>query len=133
LTDELGIELRINKMRTDMGKEIFEKVEDSIDRDKGWIPESPKYSAFDLVKKEKKKLTSCKQLWVTAVVNWDGSVLPCCAVYGERYAFGNIFKEPFTKIWNNQKYQMARKEVRNKIEESPTICHSCKENGFLHF
>jgi radical SAM protein with 4Fe4S-binding SPASM domain len=130
---DLGIELRINKMRTDMGKEIFEKVEDSIERDRGWIPDDPRYSAFDLDKKEKKTQMKCKQLWTTAVINWDGAVLPCCAVYGERYAFGNVFKERFASIWNNQSYKLARKEIHNKIKESPTICHVCKENGFLHF
>jgi len=133
LAKNLGVELRINRMRTDMGKEIFEKVEDSIERDRDWIPENPEYSAFDLDKKEKKKQMKCKQLWTTAVVNWDGSVLPCCAVYGEKYAFGNVHQEPFASIWNNQNYRLARKEIRNKIKESPTICHICKENGFLHF
>jgi radical SAM protein with 4Fe4S-binding SPASM domain len=133
LTKELRIELRINKMRTDMGKEIFEKVENSIERDKDWIPENPKYSAFDIDRKEKKIQMRCKQLWTTSVINWDGSVLPCCAVYGEQYAFGNVSKEPFVLVWNNQNYRLARKEVLNKIKESPTICHICKENGFLHF
>jgi len=133
LAKDLGIELRINKMRTDMGKEIFEKARESILRDKDWIPESPQYSAFDLRKEEKKKQMTCRQLWTMAVINWDGVVLPCCAVYGERYGFGNAFKESFAVIWNNQKYQMARKEVRNRIEKSPTICHICKESGFLHF
>ncbi len=127
----IGIELRINRMRTDMGKEIFEKMEDSLERDKNWIPENPKYCAFDLVKR--KKQVKCNHLWKTAVINWDGAVLPCCAVYGERYAFGNVFEEPFTSIWNNEKYRLARQEVRNKIKESPTICHICKENEFLHF
>jgi radical SAM protein with 4Fe4S-binding SPASM domain len=133
LVKDLGIELRINKMRTDMGKEIFEKVKDSIERDKDWIPENPKYSAFDIDKKEKKIQMRCKQLWTTSVINWDGSVLPCCAVYGEQYAFGNVFKESFASIWNNKNYRLARKEVLNKIKESPTVCHICKENGFLHF
>lgn len=133
LAKDLGIELRINKMRTDMGKEIFERVKDSIERDKDWIPENPKYSAFDLEKKEKKVMMKCKQLWTTAVINWDGAVLPCCAVYGEQYAFGNVLEEPFVSIWNNHSYRLARKEILNKIKESPTICHICKENGFLHF
>ena len=133
LADDCGIELRVNRMRTDMGKEIFEKVEDSIERDKDWIPENPRYCAFDLEKKGKKKEMRCNHLWKTSVINWDGAVLPCCAVYGERHAFGNVLEEPFASIWNNEKYRLARQEVRNKIKKSPTICHSCKENGFLNF
>jgi len=127
----LGVELRINRMRTDMGREIFERVEDSIERDKDWIPLNPEHCGFD--PEGRKSRFTCKQLWKTAVINWDGAVLPCCAVYGERYAFGNVFEEPFASIWNNEKYRLARQEVRNKIKESPTICHICKENEFLHF
>lgn len=133
LAKKLGIEVRINKMRTDMGREIFETDNISIERDKEWIPDNKKYRAFDLVKKKKIKQMKCKSLWNTTVINWDGSVLPCCAVYGERYAFGNIFEESFVSIWNNKKYRLARKEVQKIIEKSPTICHTCKENGFLHF
>jgi radical SAM protein with 4Fe4S-binding SPASM domain len=133
LANDCGMELRVNRMRTDMGKEIFERVEDSIERDRDWIPENPKYCAFDLEKKGKKKQMKCNLLWKTAVINWDGAVLPCCAVYGERHAFGNVFEEPFASIWNNEKYRSARQEVLNKREKSPTICHTCKENGFLNF
>ena len=131
LAKDLGVELRINRMRTDMGKEIFEKVEASIERDKDWIPLNSEHCAFDL--ERKKRRMTCKYLWKTAVINWDGAVLPCCAVYGERYAFGNVFEDPFASIWNNEKYRLARQEVLNKIDKSPTICHTCKENGFLHF
>ena len=133
LAKDLGIEVRINKMRTDMGKEIFEKDSEAIERDKAWIPEGAEHSAFDVERRRKRKQMICKNLWGTAVINWDGSVLPCCAVYGERYAFGNVFDEPFRSIWNNRKYQMARREIRNKLENSHTICHICKTNGFLHF
>jgi radical SAM protein with 4Fe4S-binding SPASM domain len=130
VANSIGVELRINRMRTDMGKEIFERVEDSIERDKDWIPLNPEHCGFD---PEGKKHFTCKHLWKTAVINWDGAILPCCAVYGERYAFGNIFEEPFALIWNNEKYRLARQEVLNKRERSPTICHTCKEHGFLNF
>lgn len=131
IANSLGVELRINKMRTDMGKEIFERMEDSIERDKDWIPLNSEHCGFDLEGKGSR--FTCKHLWKTAVINWNGAVLPCCAVYGERYAFGNVFEEPFASIWNNEKYRSARQEVLNKREKSPTICHTCKENGFLNF
>jgi radical SAM protein with 4Fe4S-binding SPASM domain len=133
LAEDLGIELRINPMRTDMGKEIFDEVKESIERDKDWIPQNEKYCLFDLEMKEKKVKTRCKQLWKTSVINWDGAVLPCCAVYGEKYAFGNVTEESFASIWNNQKYRSARREILDKMRNSHTICHICKEKGFLHF
>lgn len=133
LAKHLNVDLLIDPMRTDMGKEIFEKVEDAIERDKAWIPENPEYSFYDLNAQVKKRYVPCRQLWKMALINWDGSVLPCCHIYGEQYAFGNIFKQKFFSIWNNEKYVLARKEILNKIEKSPTICHKCKENGFPVF
>jgi len=133
LAAQLGVEYRINRMRTDMGKEVHEEAEDAVERDQDWIPQNPRYSAFDLEKKEKKEYVRCRELWKTAVVNWDGTVLPCCAVYGHRYAFGNVLESPFRSIWNNERYRLARKEVRNRVQTSPTICHICKQTGYLHF
>ncbi len=133
LTRDLGVELVINKNRLDMGKEIFEDVKDAIERNSKWIPKDPRYSPFDMEKKEKKKSRPCRELWKTTVINWDGSVLPCCAVYGEKYRFGNIFEKPFSDIWNNDKYIAAREEVRGEIDKSPTVCHTCRIHGYLHF
>lgn len=67
-----------------------------------------------------------------SVVNWDGSVFPCCAVYGDRYSFGNALSEGFASVWNGKKYVAARREILGKIKESNTICHICKQNDFLH-
>lgn len=133
LARSLSVELVIDRMRPDMGKEVFEDTKDAINRDREWIPTNPDYCPFDMEKESKKRETSCRELWKTAVVNWEGSILPCCAVYGEKYRFGNIFEESFKKIWNNDKYRSAREEVLGKTERSPTICHICKSHGYLHF
>jgi radical SAM protein with 4Fe4S-binding SPASM domain len=130
----LGLEIRINKMRTDMGKEIFETASQSIQRDRQWIPEDPKYCAFDMEKKEvKKKKNFCSLPWKETVINWDGSVLPCCAVYEEKYSFGNAFTEGFKNIWNSEAYIAARKELAQRQNSSKTVCHTCKASGFTHF
>jgi radical SAM protein with 4Fe4S-binding SPASM domain len=84
-------------------------------------------------KNEKAKETACRDLWTTSVINWDGKVFPCCSVYGDEHSFGNVLQRPFAAIWNNDEYISARKEVLNKVEKSPTICHTCKANGFRHF
>jgi radical SAM protein with 4Fe4S-binding SPASM domain len=132
LAGRLGVELLIDRMRPDMGKEIFEKARDAIRRDKEWMPENKEYSPFDLEKEEKLKATSCRELWGKSVVNWDGSVFPCCAVYGDRYSFGNALSEGFASVWNGKKYVAARKEILGKIKASNTVCHICKQNDFLH-
>lgn len=93
--------------RGDMGKELF-------------------------VKKNKQKKFNCSFLWSQSVVNWDGSVSPCCLYYNEKYDFGNAFKEGFKTIWNNGKYKEARELVSlRKIYKSNVICLICIKSDFL--
>ena len=132
--EDLGIEIRINNMRTDMGKEIFETTDRAIERDREWIPEDPKYCAYDLDKREaKQKKNFCSLPWKETVINWDGSVLPCCSVYEEKHSFGNAFEEGFKKIWNSKSYIAARKELAGNKNNQKTVCHICKANGYTHF
>jgi len=134
MAEEIGVELRINKMRTDMGKEIFETARVSIERDGKWIPEDPKYSAFDLKQKRVKKQKSfCNLPWKETVINWNGEVLPCCAVFEDKYSYGDAFRRQFNDVWNNKKYVAARKELLGKENEGGTVCHICKASGFTHF
>lgn len=134
MASELGVEIRINKMRTDMGKEIFEPADEAIKRDREWIPDDPRYCAFDLDKKEsRQKKSFCSLLWKETVINWDGSVLPCCSVCEEKYSFGNAFQQSFKSIWNGDAYIAARKEVAGLPNSKKTVCHICKANGFTYF
>lgn len=134
MANKIGAEIRINKMRTDMGKEIFETAETAIKRDREWIPDDPKYCAFDLEKKEsRQKRNSCGIPWKETVINWEGSVLPCCSVYEEKYTFGNAFEDGFKKVWNSEAYMAARKELVDKHNTLKTVCHICKSTGFTHF
>jgi len=134
MAEKMGVELRINKMRTDMGKEIFEMASISIERDGQWIPEDPKYCAFDMeCQKVKKQKSFCDLPWKETVINWEGSVLPCCAVFEEKYSYGGAFKKRFKDIWNDKKYIAARKELLGEENEGGTVCHICKASGFTHF
>ncbi len=134
MAEEIGVELRINKMRTDMGKEIFETARVSVERDSQWIPDDPRYCAFDMEHKEVKEQKSfCDLPWKETVINWNGSVLPCCAVFEDKYAYGDAFKSGFKNVWNGKKYVAARKELLGEENEGGTICHICKASGFTHF
>lgn len=70
----------------------------------------------------------CLFLWKTAMINWDGSVSPCCFVYHKDLDFGNINEEPFQEIWNNPKFQRARSLFQDstKASDGPeVICNAC--------
>ncbi|MBI4040651.1 MAG: radical SAM protein [Deltaproteobacteria bacterium] len=73
----------------------------------------------------------CYVPWLDFYVTYDGYILPCCMAtqipYLENkmaeYALGNIFKEPWHDIKNNQKFMGFRRALNgNKI---PKMCHGC--------
>lgn len=127
----MGVRLELKRMRTDMGREVFETAEEAIERDGLWLPKDPRYNIFDMEKKKPRRDFVCDFLWTETVINWDGSVLPCCSVYSEQYAFGNILDKPFWEIWNGELYQAARREVLSQSNGLWTICKVCKKTGFL--
>ncbi len=141
MAKELGIRLKINKMRTDMGKEVFETAEDAINRDSKWLPKNSEYRMFDVDKKTTTKQFVCNLLWKETVLNWDGSIMPCCFIYSEKFAYGNIKGKTFKEIWNNAYYLEARKALAsdtntniNTTSKEPNkkcvVCQICKSKGF---
>ena len=133
MAKELGIDsVRIEPVRTDTSMEIFQSDEEKIEKGKEWLPKDEKLSRFDYKKKEKKvKKKSCIFLWSMPVINPNGSVSPCCAVYPEKYDFGNAFKEGLMKVWNNENYTASRKLVSGKDFDASTVCVNCLKNGFI--
>ena len=129
LAKKIGIKIKISKMRPDMGKEVFETTQRALERDLAWMPDNPE---FTVVSTKRKQRIGCMLPWTETMINWDGSVLPCCAVYSEKYAFGNILENSFKEIWNNDMYVAARKEILGIKNDKQTICHICKSSGYLH-
>ena len=116
----------------DMGNEVTESVEKRIENFKDWLPKNSKYVSYDIKNKAKIKENFCDRPWRTSVINYDGSVFPCCAVYGDKYSFGNISKTKFKQIWNNEYYVSARNSILGKNKHKiHTICDICKQNGYL--
>jgi radical SAM protein with 4Fe4S-binding SPASM domain len=80
------------------------------------------------VYKEPRKL--CNWPWAGIAVNPDGSVSPCCSVEEQEYDFGNFFSGGFRRLWNNDKYRLARRHVRDyaagKLETKPKSSHACE-------
>jgi radical SAM protein with 4Fe4S-binding SPASM domain len=73
----------------------------------------------------------CFYLYRNIVLNPDGGVAPCCAVYHEDTDFGNFLKSSIKDIWNNKKYQSARALFSSKFSSkpiqkpAPSVCVVC--------
>jgi len=132
LSGRIGIDrLSLNKIRCDMGTELLLPKGDQFKNVEEWLPKNESYSRYDYTKKEKKKIKSnrCDKLWIESTINWNGSVSPCCAVWPEKYDFGNVRNASFRTIWNSPKYQEARKIIRRGGDQSTdNICNICASN-----
>lgn len=131
LARELGVELQLNRARTDMGREIFETAEEALERDGHWLPTDDEYCAYDRDAQAAQREPMCTLPWKDTAINWDGSVLACCSVYSEKHAYGNVHDAPFREIWNNRRYVDARREILGRGDTQDTICKTCKRNGYL--
>jgi len=71
----------------------------------------------------------CSKIFQSAVINSDGTVVPCCYDLYSRYIMGNIFKEDLKKIWRNTKYKRFRRQVLTNRRSIP-MCNICSEGRY---
>jgi len=97
------------------------------------IPQNEYYSRY---KKQKdgtfriknELLNQCWRMWSSAVLTWDGSVVPCCFDKDAKHQLGNIAFQSFDSIWTSKTYQNFRSKIltnRNDID----ICQNCTEGS----
>ncbi len=131
---KLGFDrLKFSAVYCDMGKEIFMSPEEQVENIKNLLPANKKYWGYDTKKMRRSyQSPSCSFLWARAIINWDGSVFPCCMVYDPKYSFGNANDSAFKDIWNNDKYREARGLFsympHQKTQKTSSICCICKKN-----
>ncbi len=76
----------------------------------------------------KGKITnSCRHLWYSTVVNWDGAVSPCCFDKDVHYGLGNTLNgQTFDQVWSGESYTRFRNAIL-KDRASVPICNNCSE------
>lgn len=94
-------------------------------------PQNPKYSRYkkadnQLVIKSRSK-NACFRMFSSAVITWDGNVVPCCFDKDANYTMGNINKTHFNDIWNSKKYNNFRNQIFTN-RKAVGMCNNCTEN-----
>lgn len=70
----------------------------------------------------------CTWIWNSVMVNWDGSVVPCCRDPNGHHVLGNAFETPLSKIWNGDAMRDFRRRIvtdQGKVD----ICRLCSGYG----
>ncbi len=71
-------------------------------------------------------LNHCWKMWHSAVITWDGQVVPCCFDKDAHHTLGDVGERSFAEIWRSVPYQSFRQTLlrsRSKID----ICQNCTE------
>lgn len=67
---------------------------------------------------------TCAELWCRGVVNWDGSVYPCCFV-DTGAPYGNVREQSFRQLWNSRSFVESRRAAAGQNLDSQAICAGC--------
>jgi len=95
------------------------------------IPSLDKYSRYSRSGDGKYSIKSdlpnyCFRMWASAVITWDGKVVPCCFDKNAEHIMGDITRQSFTEIWKGKDYIDFRKAV-HKNRKGIDICNNCTE------
>ena len=97
-----------------------------------FLPDDSKYSRYrsrDGDPVMKSRLTNtCRHLWYSTVVNWDGTVSPCCFDKDGQFRLGDALDNgrSFDEIWSGPSYTAFRNAVLRDRPSIP-ICRNCSE------
>jgi MoaA/NifB/PqqE/SkfB family radical SAM enzyme len=120
LAQSLGIPIGLNPLCVNARNEaMFAK----------WLPSDPCYSCYDYDTRRHKSHTRgrCEWLWRTMVINWDGTVNPCCYWFDEPSSFGNVIDDGVRTVWNGEAYVAARTALsRGVVSEAASVCGRCQ-------
>lgn len=102
-----------------------------------WLPNEKAFRRYeitenDFIVKGQSEKQACSRPWMSTLVNWDGTFVPCCFDKNGRYPMGNIHKSAkMDEIWNGDAITDFRKKLlqdRKQID----ICANCNM-GFGSF
>jgi len=95
------------------------------------IPKNNKYSRYKKLSDSrfvlKKQIKNrCFRMWQSAVITWDGKVVPCCFDKDAKHLIGDLNISKFNEIWRSKSYHIFRNKILTN-RKSIDICCNCSE------
>jgi len=87
-----------------------------------WLPTTAAHSRYDLstlADRLNRPGHRCSWLWRSTVINWDGTVCPCCNFDRREAELGDLKTSSLSKVWNGEPYQNARRLFRAPSRDVP--------------
>jgi radical SAM protein with 4Fe4S-binding SPASM domain len=101
-----------------------------------WLPNKESFRRYRLngSKLEIKRTGKgpCPRPWTSTLLNWDGSVVPCCFDKNGLYSLGSMKQnEAFNNIWHSEEYGNFRTKMLND-RSALDICSNCSQGLRLY-
>lgn len=121
---------KIKEIAKDIGVDSLRIRPGVLEENSSWLPTKECYRAREHVSRRKTKKT-CWWLWRATTITWNGWVVPCCRKAFDK-PFGNVFKQDFSAIWNNDAFIESRRCFSSReVKKAP--CYDCEvPYGYIH-
>lgn len=124
----------VKKLAKELGVDrlLIKNIEvHNVQEAKQWLPENDRFRRYNFdgetLKVKNKSRKSCSRVWLSTLVNWDGSVVPCCFDKNGDHPLGNINTAAnLEAIWNGPTYNKFRKQL-NLHREEIDMCTNCNQ------
>ena len=104
----------------------------TVEQGKQFLTEDDRYWFYDrrafeqdgILKPKHAVDNQCWWIWHSAMITWDGNVVPCCRDPKGTFVLGNVLEESFADIWNGPRYRAFRSKILTSQRAVP-ICELC--------
>jgi len=96
-----------------------------------WLPQNEKYRRYEFdgnhLKVKNSEKQSCPRPWLSTLINWDGSMTPCCFDKNGHYDMGNINQvADLDALWRGEKFKQFRMRLATD-RKSIEMCRNCNQ------
>lgn len=137
LAIELGREIGVDRIQfisPHLAQDRFPLTAEDSAAVSQWTPADPEFNRFDpshaeYNARQRKHHRRCDWHYVSAAVNWDGSVAPCCSVFEKKDDFGGLDYDAgrtYMSVINNERFTRVRDRFAGRIAEPvDLVCEHC--------
>ena len=92
-----------------------------------YLPNDTEFSRYSdrSASQVKKRSLDCRRIIYSAVVDWNGNMVPCCFDKDEKHVMGNVLERNFNEVWFSEEMMKFRRNIASG--RMPEMCHNCTE------
>jgi len=102
-----------------------------------WKPKSPLYQIENSTGDDTKPRSRCGWHYMSAAVNWDGTVASCCTTFSKQDDFGTIGRgaeNSFMGVFNNAAFRSVRERYAGRRKEPVNlVCEKCPTPAIMEY